>query len=330
MRRGKRLSRRSSKEFIVRYLIVSRQNGFGLDQDVRILKGALAGVGIEADVARPRDLSMLDVLRGRKMADRIIHVERVHWRWLRAAGEHFVVPNQERFPPRKLWALRRVDHVLAKTRHAESIFSALGLPTTLMGFTSEDCRVPEVAKNWLRCLHVAGRSTMKGTEDLIAAWARHPDWPELVIVQDPSMPELEVPGNVTLLRTYMAEDELRRLQNGYGIHLCPSRSEGWGHYISEAMSCGAVVITTDAPPMNEIVDHSMGVLVSYDRSESRHLGQCYFVDGKELERRIEEVLAMPADTKADMGQAARRRYEENDRRFRDHIGAFFSQAPGPA
>ena len=314
----------------MRYLIVSRQNGFGLDQDVRILKGALAEAGIDAGVARPRDLGILRALRGRKMADRIIHVERVHWRWLKAANEHFVVPNQERLPPRQLRALRRVDHVLAKTRHAELIFSTLGLPTTLMGFTSEDCRVPDVAKNWSRCLHVAGRSTMKGTEDLIAAWAGHPDWPELVIVQDPSMPRPEVPGNITLLRTYMAEEELRRLQNGCGIHLCPSRSEGWGHYISEAMSCGAVVITTDAPPMNEVIDDSIGVLVPYDRLETRHLGQCYFIDGIALARCVEQVLAMPADAKADMGQAARQRYEENDRRFRDHIGAFFAQTPDPA
>ncbi len=314
----------------MRYLIVSRQNGFGLDQDVRILKGARAAAGIDAADARPRDLGLLGALRGRNMADRIVHVERVHWRWLKAANEHFVVPNQERFPPRKLRALRRVDHVLAKTRHAESIFSALGLATTLIGFTSEDCRVPGNAKNWSRCLHVAGRSTMKGTEDLIAAWAGHPDWPELVIVQDPSMPRPEVPGNITLLRTYMAKDELHRLQNGCGIHLCPSRSEGWGHYISEAMSCGAVVITTDAPPMNEVIDDSIGVLVSVDRRESRHLGQCYFVNGQALERRIEQVLAMPADAKADMGKAARRRFEENDRRFRDAIGAFFAGTPVPA
>ena len=309
----------------MRYLIVSRQNGFGLDHDVRILKGALAQAGIEAAVALPRDLGILGALRGRKMADRIIHVERVHWRWLNAANEHFVIPNQERFPPRQLRALRRVDHVLAKTRHAELIFSALGLPTTLMGFTSEDCRAPGIAKDWSRCLHVAGRSTMKGTDDLIAAWAGHPDWPELVIVQDPSMPRPEVPGNITLLRTYMAEDELHRLQNGCGIHLCPSRSEGWGHTISEAMSCGAVVITTDAPPMNEFIDDSSGVLAPYDRRESRHLGECYFVNVMELECRIEQVLAMGTDAKADMGRAARLRFEENDRRFRARLGAFFAQ-----
>ncbi|MDX1486337.1 MAG: glycosyltransferase family 1 protein, partial [Alphaproteobacteria bacterium] len=173
----------------MRYLIVSRQNGFGLDHDVRILKRALAGIGVEAEAARPRDRGLLDRLRGRPAADRIIHVERVHARWLNAAPEHFVIPNQERFPPRQLRALARVDRVLAKTRHARSIFTGLGLPTTYLGFTTEDCRRTEIAKDWSQCLHVAGRSTMKGTEDLIALWARHPEWPQLTVVQDPSRPE---------------------------------------------------------------------------------------------------------------------------------------------
>lgn len=307
----------------MRYLIVSRQNGFGLDQDVHILKGALAEAGIDADVARPRDLGLLRALRRSDRAERIIHVERVHWRWLRAAKEHFVVPNQERFPPRQQRWLERVDHVLTKTRYAEGVFSGLGLPTTFIGFTSTDCRDPEVEKNWSRCLHVAGRSTMKGTEDVIAAWERHPGWPELVILQDPSMPQPDVPANVTLVRRYVGQDELRRLQNTCGIHLCPSRSEGWGHYISEAMSCGAVVITTDAPPMNEVVDAATGVLVPYGRTEPRHLGQCYFVDADALGRGIDQVLAMPTDAKAGMGRAARRRYEENDRGFRHRIADFF-------
>ena len=294
-----------------------------------MLQQALAAIGGDAAAARPRERGWLDFVSGRKAADRIIHVERVHWRWLGAAPEHFVIPNQERFPPRILRALRRVDRVLAKTRHAQSIFSGLGLPTTLLGFTSQDRRLPRVAKDWSRCLHVVGRSTMKGTEDVIAAWARHPDWPELVIVEDPAQRKRTVPDNVTVLDRYLDEDELRALQNSCGIHLCPSRSEGWGHYIHEAMSCGTVVITTDAPPMNEFIDETTGVLVSYGRCERRHLGQCYFVDRGDLESRIESVLALPSEAKARMGAAARRRYEENSRLFQSRIAAVFGPQTNP-
>ncbi len=314
----------------MRILIVSRHNGFGLDQDVRILKSALAENGIEADVARPRDLNPLAALRRRDLADRIVHVERVHTRWLKAAREHFVVPNQERFPARKLRALRRVDRVLAKTRHAEAVFSGLGLPTTYLGFMSEDCARPEAAKDYDRCLHLAGRSTMKGTEDLIAAWARHPEWPTLTVVQDPSRPRLEVPANVDLLRRYLDQEELRALQNAAGIHLCPSRSEGFGHYIAEAMSTSAVVLTTDAPPMNELVDAELGLLVAYGRSEERHLGRCYFVDPAALEARINEALAMSADAKAALGRAARRRFEDIVAAFKARAGEIFAAPSTPA
>jgi glycosyltransferase involved in cell wall biosynthesis len=307
----------------VEYLIVSRSNGFGLDQDVRILRDALGKIGINAEAARPRDRGWLDIATGRKVADRIIHVERVHWRWLGAAPEHFVIPNQERFPPRILRALRRVDRVLAKTRHAEGIFSDLGLPTTMLGFASRDCQRPGVDKNWSRYLHIVGRSTMKGTDEVIAAWAGHPEWPELVIVEDASRPPRTVPDNVTLINRYMDEDELRALQNGCGIHLCPSRSEGWGHYIHEAMSCGALVITTDAPPMNEFIDEGTGIVVPFGRSESRHLGQSYFVDTGALAGAIEAALAMPGEEKASIGAAARRRYEKIDKLFQDRIAAIF-------
>ena len=311
---------------VVKYLIVSRTNGFGLDRDLEILREALAAAGIDADTARPRERGWIAVLTGRWAADRIIHVERVHKRWLGAAREHFVIPNQERFPRRHLSTLRRVDRVLAKTRHAETVFSGLGLPTEYIGFRSEDRRLPGAAKDWSRFLHVAGRSTMKGTEDLLALWERRPDWPELVVVEDPSRPQRTVPANVTLVRRYLADAELKDLQNGCGIHLCPSRSEGWGHYIHEGMSCAAVVVTTDAPPMNEFIDPESGILVPYSRSEARHLGLCYYVDTAVLEAKIDTVLSMSGQAKAEMGAAARRRFEETSESFAGRIEAIFATA----
>src|SRR5690606_11864581 len=100
-----------------------------------------------------------------------------------------------------------------------------------------------------------------------------------------------------------------------GVHLCPSLSEGWGHYIVEAMSCRAVTLTTDAPPMNELVAPDRGVTVPWNRQESRHLGWNFHADPAALEREIVRLIAMPETDKAAIGTRARAWFEQNDRGF---------------
>ena len=122
-----------------------------------------------------------------------------------------------------------------------------------------------------------------------------------------------------LVNGYASDDELRRLQNECGIHLCPSRSEGWGHNLVEGLSCGALVITTDAPPMNEHVHADYGMLIAAARSQPRHLGTSYFVDIGTLEAGIAAAIGMPPSRKAEMGELARNRFLEIDREFRARV-----------
>nr|WP_298100874.1 glycosyltransferase [uncultured Shinella sp.] len=215
--------------------------------------------------------------------------------------------------------------VLAKSRHAEEIFKALGAPTTYLGFTSEDRFDPSVARNWSGFLHVAGGSTLKGTEDILALWEKHPEWPELVLIQKEHLAPKAVPANVRLLSGYLDDDELRALQNGLGIHLCPSRAEGWGHHLVESMSVGALVIATNAPPMNEHITPQNGLLVDFERTEPRHLGTCFFVSPAALEKAIETAIAMPDAQKQRFGQAARQSYDEIAAGFAGRVKALFNR-----
>jgi ABC-type nitrate/sulfonate/bicarbonate transport system ATPase subunit len=118
--------------------------------------------------------------------------------------------------------------------------------------------------------------------------------------------------------------ELKKLQNACGIHLCPSRSEGWGHNIVEGLSCGAVVVTTDAPPMNEHVGPEFGLLVATARTEARHMGTNYFVAIDALEAAVERAIRMPHQQLAAMGSLARQRFLEIDREFRARVGALLA------
>jgi glycosyltransferase involved in cell wall biosynthesis len=63
------------------------------------------------------------------------------------------------------------------------------------------------------------------------------------------------------LLSRITDAELLYEMNAAQIHLCPSRAEGWGHYITEGLSVGALVIATDGSPMNEHVRPEHGILV---------------------------------------------------------------------
>ena len=308
---------------MIDWLLVARSNNYGLTRDAEILAAAIAGAGRSSAFAETRQRSLFEQLFRRKRAGHILHIERVFPRWFSAARENWLIPNQERFPRRHLGRLRRVDRVLVKTRHAEEIFAALGRPVSYLGFTSEDRFDGAIAKNWSRFFHLAGGSTLKGTEDVLALWEAHPEWPELVLVQKKANAPAKVPANVTLISGFIDDARLRQLQNECGIHLCPSRSEGWGHNILEALSAACVAVVTDAAPMNEHVDDGCGVLVSAGRSEARHLGTNYFVDRTALEQAIERLLAMPDAEKIKIGDAARLRFQAIDRDFRERVQAIF-------
>jgi len=298
-------------------LIVARSNRYGLERDAKLLRAALGPERTAYAATRTRGL--VSSLLRRQHAPTIVHLERIHPGWITAAARNLLLPNQERFPRRHINRLGDVDLVLAKTHHAAGIFSALGRPTAYLGFTSMDRRDPSVTKNYMRFLHLAGGSTLKGTEDIVALWRAHPEWPELVVIQKAEHATAAIAPNITLLPGYLSDTDLRWQQNACGIHLCPSRAEGWGHHLVEGLSVGAVVVTTDGPPMNEMVIPGCGVLVPVASSAQRHLGTCYHVDTSALERSIETLLAMTDEEKATIGSAARRRYEEIATGFAERV-----------
>lgn len=301
-------------------IILGRRNGVGLDQDAALLTSALEARGVT--VSAPRLRHPADALSPRFRADVAFHLERVApWWWRRQARFHVLIPNQERYPDRLLGKLARIDLVLCKTRHAEEIFRRLHPRVEYLGFTSPDRLDPAVNPDYRKFFHLAGRSTLKNTELLLELWAKHPEWPVLTLVQHPDNAPRSVPPNVDLLNRRVDDAGLRALQNSHGIHLCPSLSEGWGHYIAEGMSCRAVVVTTDAPPMNELISPERGVLVPFRRSERRHLGTNFFADPAALEAAVNSLADMPDERKILLGNAAREWFLENHRCFTARVAA---------
>mgnify|MGYP005990259151 CR=1 FL=1 len=299
--------------------LIARTNGVGLDQDVNLVKGALEGLGHQVSVSHCRARkSWQNWLPTKREFDANIFMERVFPAWIPTAKCNYLIPNQERFPQRHLGRLAKIDKVLCKTRHAEAIFAAHA-STGFIGFTSPDRSQAEIEPDYSKFLHLAGKSTLKGTETILEVWSKHPEWPILTLIQHAENAPSDLPANIRLISDYLSDDELQTMLNQHGVHLCPSRSEGWGHYVVEAMSCRAVVLTTDAPPMNELVDDTRGILVPFSDQEPRHLGTNFFVDPPHLEQAIEKLIAMPSEEKEQLAAAGRSWFEDNNRGFAERL-----------
>jgi glycosyltransferase involved in cell wall biosynthesis len=315
--------------------LIGKANGVGLSRDLDVMAAALRACGcavsvtpaLKADSRRRRSLLVRAGARLRRRGwwrsgrryDYNVMLEHIWPQYLHQAPGNVVVPNPEWFDRRDRRLLWGIDHVWAKTAYTERLFSALNLPTTRIGFDSEDRRDATVAREPV-FFHLAGKSRMKGTARLLQVWAQHPHWPQLIALQDPSE-RLAAPAaahNIDYRVGFIADAELRRLQNRCLFHLCPSEAEGWGHYIVEALSVGAIVLTNDAPPMNELVDPSRGVLIRCRHKGMQNAAETVEFESADLATAVEGVLALRPDALVRLSTAARAYFEQN------HAG-FFSR-----
>ena len=296
--------------------LLGRDNGAGLSRDMSLLAAALDEADASASTTglphRGRLAEWLTRLRlaGHPPAfDLNLMLERVRPEFAPAARRNALLPNPEYFRAQDRAALGCIDVVWAKTRHAERLFAALGKPVRYVGFTSPDRRDAAVPRRHA-FFHGPGRSANKGTAALLALWAAHPEWPVLTVVWRRKRVELgALPANVRLIREHLDDAAYRRLQNEHRFHLCPSQTEGYGHYLVEAMSCGAVVLTLDAEPMNELVTAARGVLVPAQATGSQDLATLYGFRDADMAHAIERCVAMPQLEAEALGAAARAWFE---------------------
>ncbi len=93
-----------------------------------------------------------------------------------------------------------------------------------------------------------GYAERKGTDIVIEAARRLPDVPFLIRYQRPINTALPLPMNVHVLDAVSTPEQLYSVGD---IAVQPSRWEGVGLQILEAMSCGLPTLVPDAAPMNE-------------------------------------------------------------------------------
>lgn len=222
--------------------------------------------------------------------------------------------------------------IACKTHQAYNILSNKFPDKTVIytGFTSFDKYNDSIEKDYSKFIHIAGKSPFKGTENLVKTWIKHPEWPTLIIVArgEPEigckkiLNSLEYkPLNIQFIFDFLPEENLDKLSNKIGIHICSSDHEGFGHYLHEAKALGSVVLYTNAPPMNEtFVDGYNGIAIDCNFSHLRNnICPVYKITEEGLEKAVNQVLQMSTEELREMGILARESFLEEKEKFRTNL-----------
>lgn len=239
------------------------------------------------------------------------------------ADKNYLIPNHE-------WCyfsqeeIAKFDKILCKTKEAERIFRPLNRNTEFLGFTCNDCFEKDIPKNYRLALHLAGASSQKGTDRVVKTWLDNPQFPKLFLLKHKTPHYIPPTDNIHLEKEYLSKSSLRHFQNNCGLHICPSETEGFGHYIAEGMSCGAVVVTTDAPPMNEFIADKR-CLAGYSHTAPLNLATNYYVDQAKLEEAVAGLMSLTDAELKEIGKKNREHYLEMDRLFKKRLQAIFGR-----
>lgn len=256
----------------------------------------------------------------------IIHLQRVQSRYIAGPHENWLIPNQEWYWPRRLPYLDMVDRVLCKTREAESTFSQYHEQAVYIGFSGllPDGGQNFASRDFRRFLHVAGNNRKKGSAAVVRAWQNHPEWPVLDLVIEDRTRLPVIPDNVRA-HEKVSDSTLAELRRECGMVIAPSEAEGFGHVLLDAMAWGQIIVTVDAPPMNELVSSSRGFLVDYASSIPCNMGCQYFVDKLALESAVTQILESNQQDLEALSTSAREWAISNDQAFRQRMRSVLNE-----
>ena len=299
----------------------------GLMIDALVLRAALPGVptriiSVPAECYHSSQQQNEETLSLEAGAPVALFVERVfEHRELFGYGRRILLPNPEWLYPdnagelsrtitefwhKSQFSMERLSGHFPESRHIRT------------GFTTP--AVPPAEQDFSRLAHFAGRGQhWRHTQMLIDLWLARPQFPQLTL-HAYQRDGLDIPcwmqrGNLRLRLGYLQNAEYLAEGARHGVHLCPSQMEGFGHYINEARSLGALTLTVDAAPMNELIDSRCGILIPAETSAPRGYGLRHSVSPQALEQAVRKLLAMPQALRQSLGKAARERYLAEQQAF---------------
>lgn len=305
--------------------------GKGLEREALLLQALLNKHDVYVNFYHYTNFANANFVR----ADISIFLEVVMVQALNLSRENWFMPNSEWHSPINDQFLPRFTKILCKTKDCERLWKAK-LATagpervSFTGFEARDLYNPDIVRE-NKFLHAAGESEFKNTEAVINAWKNN-NWvckkPHLTVLtrQKKYRDLCEGCEEITCIER-ASEEELVKLFNSHRFHVMPSAYEGFGHSLNESIGVGALVVTTNAPPMNEFAGIVPEWAVKVANKTPRSLAELCHVNPIDViigcQKAMEEAERMP-DNLEGRSRHARECFlnsrEDFRKRFLDLVG----------
>ena len=171
-------------------------------------------------------------------------------------------------------------------------------------------------------------SKYKNSQTLVNTWMKNPSWPTLVVVHHGTPnangvlhfnKPFKVGTNIIVYQCKLDESVLSQLINQCGVHVCPSFSEGYGHYINEARSAQSYILTTDGEPMRSFINENGGQLIKPSKEIKKNYGSGYVVTETDIENAVQNILSLKVENIKYGGKQNRKMFLEDIQIFQNNI-----------
>jgi glycosyltransferase involved in cell wall biosynthesis len=205
--------------------------------------------------------------------------------------------------------------VWCKSHFALNIFNELDCKTEYIGFCSEiNTNLLTLNKSRDYFFSRVGKSKYRGGKLLIDLWSQHPEWPLLKIVIHKNNISQPIPKNVECF-SFLEEEEYRSLSASSLFHIYMTETEGFGHSIAEAMGYGSVIVITDGPPMNEMLNSKCAILVDANYIGQKMLAPRFGAKPSDVAEAINRALVLTDDEINQLSANAQAAYQLLQKEF---------------
>jgi hypothetical protein len=223
-------------------LVYNKANPFGIRQDSLLLESVLRTYNSSQRIEFAK-VKHADLLEPPVPCDVAIHLEIPSTAWLPFAHKNVLMVNSEWWVPAWNCLLPKFDLVLVKQKglHLSGTFVPWNATVNPKDFERYPASTEMKEALWL-----LGGSTNKRSmaEAILPYWKA--DYPKLHVYTTQPL-NCTVSENVEVNVKDLSDDSRKQLQRWYPIHVCLSRSEGFGLAAVEAEAAGAFVIVNDIP-----------------------------------------------------------------------------------